>query len=111
VGQLITFIVHLRVPPGNAEAFEDLMTYVCAMSNEQEPGVLYYAFAKSVDEADTYVTVEVYRDQAAVAAHGDTVWVRDSVPKSLELIDGMPRIMQYVSPGAESVITRFEELT
>jgi quinol monooxygenase YgiN len=108
---LITFIVHLQVPPGNADAFEELMTYVAAMSNEREAGVVYYAFAKSVDEADTYVTVEVYRDQAAVAAHGDTEWVRESVPKSLGLIDGMPRIMQYVSPGADSVISRFEEPT
>jgi quinol monooxygenase YgiN len=108
---LITFIVHLPVRPQNAEAFEELMTYVAAMSNEQEPGVVYYAFAKSVDDADTYVTVEVYRDQAAVAAHGDTEWVRESVPKSLELIEGMPRIVQYVSPGADPVISRFEELT
>jgi hypothetical protein len=33
------------------------------------------------------------------------------VPKSLELIEGMPRIVQYVSPGADPVISRFEELT
>jgi quinol monooxygenase YgiN len=107
---LITFIVHLQVPPDNAEAFEELMTYVAAMSNEHEPGVVYYAFAKSVEDADTYVTLEVYQDQAAVAAHGNTEWLRESVPKSLRLVKGMPRIVQYVSPGSEPVISRFEEL-
>jgi quinol monooxygenase YgiN len=107
---LIIFVVHLQVPPHNAEAFEELMTYVAAMSNEHEPGVVYYAFAKSVEDADTYVAVEVYQDQAAVAAHGDTEWVRESVPKSLGLIEGMPRIAQYVSPGSDPVISRFEEL-
>ena len=67
---MITFIAHLRVRPENAQAFEDLMTHVTAMTLENEPGVAYYGFAKSVEEADTYVVVEVYRDQAACVAHG-----------------------------------------
>jgi quinol monooxygenase YgiN len=108
---VITFIVHLHVPPENASAFEDLMTYVAATSLEREPGVEYYAFAKSVDEPDTYVAVEVYRDQAAVAAHGDTEWVRNSVPEMLGLIDGMPQIVQYVSPGTQPVAAQFDELS
>lgn len=108
---MITFIAHLRVPPENAAAFEELMTYVSAMTNEHETGVVHYGFAKSVDEADTYVVVEVYRDQAACASHGDTDWVRESVPKSMRLIEGMPNIMQYVSPGTEPVVSRLEELT
>ncbi|MCT7661377.1 putative quinol monooxygenase [Mycobacterium deserti] len=108
---MITFIAHLQVPPENADAFENLMTNVAAMSNEHEPGVTYYAFAKSVDQHDTYVVVEVYRDQVAVAAHGETEWVRDSIPEMLGLIEGMPRIAQYVSPGAEPVASQFEELT
>lgn len=86
------------------------MTYVAAMSNEHEPGVVYYAFAKSVEDADTYVAIEIYRDQEAVAAHGDTEWVRESVPQSLRLIEGMPRIAQYVSAGTDPVVSRFEEL-
>ncbi len=46
---MITFIAHLHVPPENAAAFEELMTYVVAMTNEHEPGVAYYGFAKSVE--------------------------------------------------------------
>jgi hypothetical protein len=53
----------------------------------------------------------VYRDQAACVAHGDTAWVRESVPKSLLLTEGMPELAQYVSPGAEPVVSRFEEMT
>jgi hypothetical protein len=53
----------------------------------------------------------VYRDQAACVAHGDTVWVRDSVPKSLLLTEGMPKLVQYVSPGGEAVVSRFEDMT
>lgn len=108
---MITFIAHLRVPPENGPAFEDLMTDVAAKTLENEPGVAYYGFAKSVDEIDTYVVVEVYRDQAACVAHGDTAWVRESVPKSLLLTEGMPQLAQYVSPGAEPVVSRFEDMT
>lgn len=108
---MITFIAHLRVPEENAPAFEDLMTHVIAMTLENEPGVTYYGFAKSVEEAETYVVVEVYRDQAACTAHGDTAWVRESVPKALLLTDGMPQLVQYVSPGAEPVVSRFEDMT
>lgn len=108
---MITFIAHLRVPAKNAQEFEDLMSYVTAMTLENEPGVAYYGFAKSVDEADSYVVVEVYRDQAACVAHGDTAWVRESVPKSLQLTEGMPQLAQYVSPGSEPVISRFEDMT
>jgi quinol monooxygenase YgiN len=108
---VITFIAHLHVPPENARAFEELMARVTAMTLEHEPGVAYYGFAKSVDESDTYVVVEVYRDQAACVAHGDTAWVRESVPEMLQLTDGMPQLVQYVSPGAEPVVSRFEEMT
>src|ERR1700733_11586465 len=108
---MITFIAHLRGRPDNAQVFDDLMTHGAAMALENEPGVAYYGFAKSVEEADTYVVVEVYRDQAACVAHGDTDWVRESVPKSLLLTEGMPQLVQYVSPGAQPVVSRFEDMT
>ena len=108
---MITFIAHLHVPPENAPAFEELMTYVAGMSNEHEPGVVYYEFAKAVDEADTYVAIEVYRDDAAVASHGDTAWVQESVPKMLELTERMPSVVQYVSPGAAPVVSRLEDMS
>ncbi len=108
---MITFIAHLQVRPENARAFEELMTHVTTMTLENEPGVVHYGFAKSVDDADTYVVVEVYRDQAACTAHGDTAWVGESVPKMLALTDGMLRLGQYVSPGEQPVVSRFEDMT
>lgn len=108
---MITFIANLQVPSRNAKAFEDLMSHVAATTLENEPGVLYYGFAKSVEDAEAYVVVEVYRDQAACVAHGENSWVKDSVPKMLELTEGMPKLAQYVSPGADGVASRFEDMT
>ncbi len=103
---MITFIAHLRVKPENAAAFEALMTHVAAMTHEHEPGVLYYEFARSVDEPDTYVVVEVYQDVQVHAAHMESEWVREGLPRSAQLIEGEPDIKQYVSPGAEPVRRR-----
>ncbi|MEJ5977392.1 putative quinol monooxygenase [Novosphingobium sp. PS1R-30] len=100
---MITMIVHLRVAPANAAAFETLMTHVAEMTREHEPGVAYYAWSKSVDEADTYVVVEVYADAEVHAAHMASSWVRESLPRSAALIDGLPHIRQYVSDGSAPV--------
>ena len=76
-----------------------------------EPGVVYYGVAKSVEEADTYVVVEVYRDQAGCVAHGETAWVAESVSQFLRLIEGMPDIGQYVGAGPDPWSAQFEELS
>jgi quinol monooxygenase YgiN len=100
---VITFIAHLRVRPENAAAFEALMTHVAAMTREHEPGVAWYEYAKSADEADTYVVVEVYRDAEVHAGHMASPWVTESLPKSAALIEGKPQIRQYVSGGSQPV--------
>jgi quinol monooxygenase YgiN len=103
---MITFIAHLRVKPENASAYEELMAYVASMTHKHEPGVRYYEFAKSVDQRDTYVVVEVYQDAQAHATHMDSDWVKESLPKSLRLIEGKPDIKQYVAPGSLPVKRR-----
>lgn len=107
---MITFIANFTVPAQNASAFEKLLDHVATMSNS-EPGVVYYGFAKSVDDAANYVVVEVYRDQDAVSSHGQADWVTGSVPQFLSLIDGVPQIKQYVGPGTAPVVAQFTDLT
>lgn len=100
---MITMVARMRVPPQNAAAYEELMTYVTDMTLKNEPGVPYYAWAKSVDEPDVYVVIEVYRDATAHAEHMASAWVRESLPKSVRLVEGGFDIKQYVSPGQEPV--------
>ena len=106
---MITFIAHFTVMPENAGAFEELLDHVVTMSNT-EPGVVYYGMAQSTDDATKYSVVEVYRDQDAVAAHGQTSWLAESVPQFLSLIDGLPDIRQYVSPGTVPVAAQLDDL-
>jgi quinol monooxygenase YgiN len=106
---MITFIAHLKVRPENGPAFEALMTHVRDLTRQHEPGVAYYDFGKSVDEPDTYVVIEVYRDAGAQAAHMQTDWVAESIPLSRRLVEGKFNIKQYVSPGVAPAIRRMEE--
>jgi quinol monooxygenase YgiN len=106
---MITFIAHLKVKPENGPAFEALLRHVRDSTRQHEPGVVYYDFGKSVDEPDTYVVIEIYRDAAAHAAHMQTDWVTESIPQSRGLFEGPFHIKQYVSPGAEPAVRRLQE--
>lgn len=103
---MITFIAHIRVKSSNAAAFEDLLSHVAEKTREHEPGVLYYEFSRSVDDPELYLVVEVYADRAAHAAHMASAWVTESLPRSRQLMEGMPDIKQYVSRGSEPVRRR-----
>ena len=101
---MITMIARMRVPPENQPAYEALMDRVGAMVREHEAdGVPWYAWAKSVDDPDLYVVVEVYRDLAAHRAHMASAWVQESIPISRSLVEGKFDIQQFVTPGAEPV--------
>lgn len=103
---MITMIARMRVLPENAPAYEELLSQVRDMSLEHEPGVSYYAWAKSAEEPDRYVVIEVYEDERAHAAHMASEWVRNSIPVSLGLVEGKLEIEQYVSPGQAPVVLK-----
>lgn len=104
---MITMIARMQVPPENAAAYEELMTHVTNMTLRHEPGVPYYAWAKSADEPDIYVVVEVYRDEKAHAAHMASDWVRSSIAAAGRLVIGEFDIRQYVTPGQAPVSLQY----
>jgi quinol monooxygenase YgiN len=106
---MITFITHLKVRPENEPALKALMTQVRDVTRQREPGVAYYDFGKSVDEPDTYVVIEVYRDAAAHAAHMTSDWVSEAIPQSRRLVEGKFNIRQYVSSGVEPAVRQMKE--
>ena len=106
---MITFITHVRVLPENGPAFEALLTHVRDSTRTHEPGVIYYDFGKSVDGAEVYFVIEVYRDAAAHAAHMTMPWVTDSIPQTRRLIEGGFDIKQYVSPGTAPAVRQMKE--
>ena len=103
---MITMIARMRVSPENAAEYEALLSHVAAMTLQHEPGVPYYAWARSADEPGTYVVIEVYENAEVHAAHMASPWVTESLPRSIALVDGGFDIQQYVSEGSEPVVLR-----
>lgn len=101
---MITFITHLRVKPGNAAAMDAILSEMCAKVRAHEPGVAYYDFALDAKDSDAFVVIEVYRDEAAFFAHGQTDYIKALLPRSAALVEqGKFDIRQYVSPGTPPV--------
>ena len=66
-------IVHVacRVKPEHVDAFRQA-TLVNARASVQEPGIARFDVGQQVDDPTRFVLVEVYRSDAAPAAHKET---------------------------------------
>ena len=73
--------VHVQVKPECVEAFKSA-TLVNARESRKEPGVARFDALQQQEDPTRFVLVEIYRDDAAAAAHKETkhypVW-RDTV--------------------------------
>lgn len=93
-------IVNIHIKPDRIEAFKQA-TMENARNSRLEPGVARFDFLQQSDDASRFVLIEVYRDQAAVAAHKETAHYQTW----LAAVDGVfaePRaraLYTNVSPG------------
>lgn len=93
-------IVHVsvRVVPGTADAFIEA-TRMNAAASLGEPGILRFDVSRDLADENHFVIVEVYRDEAAPAAHKETahyaVW-REAVAPMM----AVPREATKLSPIA-----------
>jgi quinol monooxygenase YgiN len=94
---MITFVAHCPVKPENAEAFAAAMAEMAGNVRQHEPGAVYYEFSRSVDDPNVFLVIEVYADEDAFKAHWKTDYIRPSIAKTQPLMDGPPRVKQYVS--------------
>jgi len=99
-GSLLVVHVHVRVKAGAEEAFR-AASLANAEASRREPGVVRFDLLADRENPQHFVLVEIYRDDAASAAHKDTAhyaaW-RDAVT---DLLAEPRRSEKYenVSPG------------
>jgi autoinducer 2-degrading protein len=78
---MLIVAVHVHVKPESIEAFKAASTANAAASIK-EPGIARFDVIQQLDDPSRFILVEVYRDDAAQAAHKETahyaVW-RDTV--------------------------------
>lgn len=63
--------VNVVVKPGQAEAFI-AATRENASNSRKEPGVVRFDLLQHPDHPERFLLIEIYRDQAAAAAHKQT---------------------------------------
>lgn len=83
---MITYITHIRVSPENREAFEAVMAEMTRKVRDSEPGVVHYGCGKSTEDPESYVVIEIYRDEAAFKAHWKTDYIRPLLAKATPLM-------------------------
>jgi quinol monooxygenase YgiN len=70
--ELITQIVKFKIMEGQEDAAVELLETLTAAVEKEEPGVLAYIAHRSKKDPSEVVFFEIYKDQAAVTAHGTT---------------------------------------
>jgi quinol monooxygenase YgiN len=101
-GSLLIVHVHVHVKADGVEAFNEA-SLANANGSRAEAGVVRFDLIEDRDDPTRFVLVEIYRDEAAAAAHKETphyaAW-RDAVA---DLMAEPRRSVKYVnvSPGDE----------
>jgi len=87
---MIGLIAKLKVREGKGPAFEKAFAPLsAAVNSDAEPGNLVYRLCKSRADPNTYVVMELYRDQAAVDEH----------TKTKHFTELFPAVREYLVPG------------
>jgi quinol monooxygenase YgiN len=95
---MIGLIAKLKVQEGKGPEFEALFRQLAAQVTDDaiEPGNVLYQLCKSREDANLYVVMELYKDQAAADAHTRTRHFTEIFPKIAELLVPGPPGLEFV---------------
>ena len=89
---MIAILAKLNVASGKEKEFEEIMLNLAQQVRENEQGNHLYTLVK---DADGYMVMEIYEDQAALVAHGSSDHFRSSAGQMVGVMAGAPVIKQY----------------
>ena len=96
---MLTVVAKLKVKADKAAAFEAQAEKMLAYVRTKEPGTLTYVCHRSTADPTVYLFYEVYRDQAAFAAHGGSPAMQAFFTAMGGIVDGRPEIEMYEAIG------------
>jgi quinol monooxygenase YgiN len=94
---MILIVVKFPVRPERAEEWTRLAAEYARAVNAEE-GCLFFEWSRSVEEPDTWVCVEGFRDAAAGGAHTGTDAFRQFVEQAPDLVARQPQIIYVDAP-------------
>lgn len=94
---MILIVVKFPVRPDRADEWSTLAADYARAVNAEE-GSLFFEWSRSLDEPDTFVCVEGFRDADAGAAHVRTPAFADFVARAPDLVAAQPQIIYVDAP-------------
>ena len=94
---MILIVVKFPVRPERADEWATLAADYARAVNAEE-GSLFFEWSRSLEEPETFVCVEGFRDSEAGAAHVGTQAFKDFVEQAPDLVAAQPQIMYVDSP-------------
>lgn len=89
---MIALLAKLNVAAGKEREFESAMLELAAQVRANEPGNQLYTLVK---DEDGYAVMELYADEAALAAHSASEHFKAAGPKLGAVMAGRPEIKRY----------------
>lgn len=87
---MIAVIARLKAKAGSEADFESAMLELAGQVREKEKGNQLYTLCR--DAEGGYVMLELYEDEASLAAHGQSDHFKQLGPKLGPFMDGRPQI-------------------
>lgn len=97
---MILINVKFPVRPERVEEWEELSAEYSRCVNAEE-GCVFFELSRSIDEPNTYVCVEGFRDADAGAAHTKTEHFAWFVEKAPDLVSANPKIIYVEAPQVD----------
>jgi quinol monooxygenase YgiN len=88
----IGIVATIKVQEGKNAEFEKVFTELAAQVRANEKGNLAYQLTKSRTDPNTYKVLELYSDQDALTAHGQSEYFKAAGPKMGPCLAGRPEI-------------------
>jgi quinol monooxygenase YgiN len=94
---VILIVVKFPFRPERSDEWQSLAADYARAVNQEE-GSLFFEWSKSLDEPDTFVCVEGFRDAAAGASHVGTQAFKDFVQRAPDVVAAQPQIIYVDAP-------------
>ena len=94
-------LVEVNVKPERLSDFLELIKYDAEHSEGDEPGCLRFDVLQDTEDANKFFYYEVYKDEAARAAHRETPHFKKYAEESADMFSGTPvrRILRNTVPA------------
>lgn len=89
---MIGVVATMKVQEGKGAEFEGVFRDLAAQVKANESGCIAYQLTKSRTEPETYKVLELYSNQDALTAHGQSDYFKAAGPKLGPCLAGRPQI-------------------